>query len=809
MKHYLLTFSLISAIFLSGLSNTSEAADEQHYIKPTFTTNQNGPTIGTTVKSVINVNGKYYRDSNGNGELDDFENWELDVDSRVKDLISKMTIDQKLGLLIIGDRSPGIYTENKSDTSMDGLLDEVSGEKTSIFGTTTVYGTTEAIMNLCLRRFILRQNPTPDQIAQWNNAMQQVAESTDHGIPVVIVSNSRNENGEMTFGMNDASGIFSTWPGTLGLAAAALGDINNSGDAQLITDFAEISRTEWDASGIKKGYMYMADVVTDPRWQRGYGTLGERPDFVADAIGRLVRGFQGSSDGLQSNGVALTIKHFPGGGARENGFDPHYSLGQWNPYPTEGSLEKYHLPPFKAAIDNNVSSIMPYYAKPYGAKSATQTYDGMTLDLSEAVGFAYNKFFITELLRGKMGHKGYVNSDTGILGNMAWGMQQFDEGVQAAYALNAGTDVISGPTNTTALKTAYLRSLSADFIAQDSNERHILKESRIDEAAGRLLKEEFLLGLFENPYRDLDEANAAVKKARDDSRVYQAHQKSVVLLKNANKTLPLTSEKLEDKKVYVNFFNKEGDTEDALTALKATFTNRGMTITEDYNEADYAIFFINPASGQYFSATAGYLELDICDGKTVSDVDTTTGAPIDSTHEETTLKDAAKIAEIANIVHSNGGLVIANVNITLPWMMGNVEPYVDALTVGFDTFTDAVIDVMTGVYSPTGVLPLTLPKNDSVIAVDENANCISRNDVAGYDKDKYLPDELLDENNKGYAYRDSEGNYYESLFGLKFTKDEDSVIDIISKGSSGGCNVGLSVAGLIIMMGLLANLKKR
>ena len=789
------------------MCNTSEAADEQHYIKPTFTTNQNGPTIGTTVKSVIEVNGKYYRDSNGNGALDDFENWELDTDSRVKDLISKMTIDQKIGLLIIGDRRPGIYRDDKTKTSMDGLLDELSGEETSIFGTTTIYGTTEAIADLCLRRFILRQNPTPDQIAQWNNAMQQVAESTDHGIPVVIVSNSRNENGEMTFGMNDASGIFSTWPGTLGLAAAALGDINNSGDAQLITDFAEISRTEWDASGIKKGYMYMADVLTDPRWQRGYGTLGERPDFVADAIGRLVRGFQGSSAGLQANGVALTIKHFPGGGARENGFDPHYSLGQWNPYPTAGSLEKYHLPSFKAAIDNHVSSIMPYYAKPYGAKSAAQTYDGMTLDLSEAVGFAYNKFFITELLRGKMGHTGYVNSDTGILGNMAWGMQEYDEAIQAAYALNAGTDVISGPTDATALKTAYLRSLSADFIAKDSNERHILKQARIDEAAGRLLKEEFLLGLFENPYRDLDAANEAVKKARADSRVYTAHQKSVVLLKNADRTLPLTSEKLSNKKVYVNFFNKEGETEEALTALKTSLAKRGMTITENYNEADYAIFFINPASGQYFSATAGYLEIDICDGKIVYDVDTTTGAPIDTTHEETTLKDAAKISEIANVVHSNGGLVIANVNITLPWMMGNVEPYVDALTVGFDTFTDAVIDVMTGVYSPSGVLPVTLPKNDAVIAVDKNANCISRNDVAGYDKDKYLPADLLDENNKGYAYKDSEGNYYESLFGLKFTKEEPTPDVVPYKGSGSGCDMGLSIAGLVVMIGLLA--KKR
>ena len=78
------------------------------------------------------------------------------------------------------------------------------------------------------------------------------------------------------------------------------------------------------------------------------------------------------------------------------------------------------------------------------------------------------------------------------------------------------------------------------------------------------------------------------------------------------------------------------------------------------------------------------------------------------------------------------------------------------------------IDVITGVYSPTGVLPLTLPKDDSVIAVDENGDCISPNDVPGYAKDSYMPDEMKDENGKAYAYRDSEGHYYESEFGLSF-----------------------------------------
>ena len=85
---------------------------------------------------------------------------------------------------------------------------------------------------------------------------------------------------------------------------------------------------EWDAVGMKKGYMYMVDTMTDPRWQRTYGTFGEDPAFIADAAERLVVGFQGSSEGVQTDGIALTIKHFPGGGARENGFDPHYKQGQ-------------------------------------------------------------------------------------------------------------------------------------------------------------------------------------------------------------------------------------------------------------------------------------------------------------------------------------------------------------------------------------------------------------------------------------------------------------------------------------------------
>ncbi len=861
MKKFVASVLMMSVLASSCVPVLGEeAATERHYIEPTWVQNQDGPTIGTTVKSAIEVDGKFFKDSNGNGELDVYEDWRLDDETRAKDLVTRMSVDEKIGMMVINSRGMGINVADKSKTSMDGLLEEIEDlQDTSIFGTTSKLGTVDTIQKLHLRHLILRQNPAPADFAQWINAMNQVAEETPNGIPVIVDSNSRNENAKATFGMNDASGVFSTWPGTLGLASAAMGDIKAGGDAQLITDFAEISRAEWDACGIKKGYMYMADVMTDPRWQRTYGTLGERPEFVTDAIGRLVEGFQGGKDGVQENGVALTVKHFPGGGARENGFDPHYSLGQWNPYPTENSLETYHLAPFQAAVDRKVSSIMPYYAKPYGAKSAPQVYQGMELDLNEAVGFAFNKAFIADLLREKMGHEGYINSDSGIIGNMAWGMYDYDVPVRAAYAINAGTDIISDTNDVWSIKEAYRRGveeadkyppehvLSIERI-DEANVRllkemfatglfenpyrdlenaegveeadkyppeHVLSIERIDEANVRLLKEMFATGLFENPYRDLENAEVVVAAARADERVYKAHQKSVVLLKNADETLPLTAEKLEGKRVYVEYFNQEGDTATITKELRNALIERGMAVVGDYNKADYALLFVDPTSGAYFSATAGYLELDICDGKGVVDVDTETGVPVDTTHEETTLKNAGKIAEIAEAVHANGGKVITNVNFQLAWMMGNVEPHADALLAGFDTFTDATaeiaeavhanggkvitnvnfqlawmmgnvephadallagfdtftdatIDVITGVYNPTGVLPITLPRNDAVIAVDENGDCVSPNDVPGYAKDQYMPDELKDENGKAYAYRDSEGNYYESEFGLSF-----------------------------------------
>ena len=119
-------------------------------------------------------------------------------------------------------------------------------------------------------------------------------------------------------------------------------------------------------------------------------------------------------------------------------------------------------------------------------------------------------------------------------------------------------------------------------------------------------------------------------------------------------------------------------------------------------------------------------------------------------------------------MHAHGGRVIANINFPLAWMVGNVEPYADALTAGFDTYPSATLDVLFGRFEPVGRLPITLPRNDAVLAVNADGVCASPNDVPGYAKDQYMEPALKDENGKAYAYRDAAGNYYELRFGLRY-----------------------------------------
>lgn len=379
--------------------------------------------------------------------------------------------------------------------------------------------------------------------------------------------------------------------------------------------------------------------------------------------------------------------------------------------------------------------------------------------------------YVDSVLRGQMGFDGYINSDTGIAHNMAWGVEMLDVPERIGFAVaNAGVDIISGLFDNEAGMEAYNRGKNGYYETHPlpegfAKEELTLTDEALDRAVARTLTELFALGMFENPYRDPDEAARIVATPSDWEAAADAHRRSVVLLKNDG-TLPLTADKRANKKIYAEAFLKNAKhAADSTAALRKELADT-CTLVDDPAQADFALLFVSPSSGEYFNATPGYLELDICEDKTVCNVDAN-GKPMADTHTETTLHGGKRLAEIAASVHANGGKVITNVNITLAWQLGNVEPLCDVLLAGFDTYRSATLDVIFGCFAPTGKLPLTLPRGDAVLAVNADGVCISPNDVPGYDKDRYMPDSLKDENGKAYAYRDAAGNYYEYGFGLE------------------------------------------
>ncbi len=731
--------------------------------------NPNGPDITTVARPILEAEGLYFKDIDGSGTVSEVNDWRLPAAQRAAAYVKQMTVDEKIGQLFISDWRMGPkYPSGRlkghvAVADESGCVDEAEVNQKTIFGEQKLPGTTTLIKEWFARHTIVRENAQPEDMADYLNQMQAIAEECERFVPVQAASNSRNENGEIVFGMNDAGGVYPTWPGTLGIAAAVKGS-----GIEVADKWAEATRQSWEASNLRKGYMYMVDCMTDPRWQRSYGTFGEDPALICEIAEHIIPRIQGSEEGVTADGVAVTTKHFPGGGPRENGFDPHYAAGQWNVYATPGSLQKYHMPGFVSAVAKNTSSIMPYYSKPAAAKSSVQqdmNGDDIRFD---PYGFAYNRVFIHDILRGQMGFKGYINSDTGIVHNMKWGVEMLDEPERIGFAVNnAGVDVISGLFDNVYGREAYDRATNGYYDTHTlpegfTPEMVTLNDAAIDRAVTRTLTEMFQLGMFENTYRDAKAAKETVAASQYWADAELAHRQSVVLLKNDG-TLPL---KDEGKKVYAEAFNKNPAAGEAATkALKEMLGD--VTLVEDYNEADIAILFVNPSSGDYFNATPGFLELDICEGKEVPNVDDY-NIPQKETHLETTLTGTHKIAQIAAAVHAKGGKVIANINFPLAWLVGNVERNADALLAGFETYPAATLDVIFGRYNPTGKLPITLPKGDEVLAVNDQGVCVSPNDVPGYDKDQYMPESMKDENGKAYAYRDAHGSYYELNFGLSY-----------------------------------------
>ena len=456
------------------------------------------PLVVARVKPVLVVDGQRFRDLDASGTLDPYEDWRRPVDERVRDLVGRMTPAEKAGMMLI-------QTLNAAER---GALPPTAAT---------------LVRDEHMTRFIFR-NPvvtrpeasargfqgaqvTPAEAARFTNEVQALAEGTRLGIPVLFKSNARSHyEQDARPGINVAAGAFSVWPKEAGLAATR--------DLDLVAEFAATIRQELAAIGVRGLYGYMADLATEPRWYRNHETFTEDADLAVDIIRTVVSGLQGPRLGPDS--VAVTIKHFPGAGPQQGGGDPHYYFGRHQVYPA-GRFDD-HVRPFKAAIDAGAAAIMPYYGIPVGQRHQPND-----------VGMSFSKGIVTDLLRGELGFTGYVNSDTGIIGPpgtaRSWGMESRSEEDQLVAAIDAGVDVLSG------------FSAHAKILGLVTSGR--VTQARIDESVARLLREQFLLGLFENPYVDAERASSIVGRPAFQEKADLAQRKSVVLLQNEARTLPL------------------------------------------------------------------------------------------------------------------------------------------------------------------------------------------------------------------------------------------------------------------------------
>lgn len=672
------------------------------------------PTLGAHAKTILTVDGYQFRDLNGNGKLDPYEDWRLPAEARAEDLVHspdpavKMTLAEKVGfinirlmMVPIGGNYPASEIGGNPTCAQGELGKKYVCEIATGSGYMGSLGTTQEINELNARYFVLRVNPPVSTLVTWLNNVQEIAEESRLGIPVVIVSNPRN-HATQGIGLAEASGVYSYWPGTLGLAATH--------DPALVEEFARIAAKEWRATGIRKGYMYQIDLATEPRWVRNNGTFGDDPDLVSKISTALVKGFQGESLGPDS--IALTTKHFPGNGGAPRGIDSHFEPGKYAVYSTAGSLINYQLKPFQAAIDAGTSSIMTYYQAPSNASAEQlpKDYWYSPTRQFEEVGAAFNSM-IVKYLYEVMGFKGYLNTDSRVTldDGIPWGVETLESYQRIAKSLNAGIALLSG-----ADIPDTLRAVNEGLVA----------EATVDAAAVKALKEMFLLGLFENPYVDPETAATVVKSAEAQAKADLAHRKSIVLLKNGG-ALPLARTSGSEVRVYGEVFAKSGaqeSTQSLIRLLQNTFPS--AQIVTDYTQATHSILLVQPSTYTGTDAEGQYVKIAL---------DADTGI------------DTAKIKQIGAATKT---IVAINMG-GQPWLLNEIEPSVDAIVATYDVTSDALFDVLTGAFNPTGRLPMSIPKDQA--AIDNNAR-----DVPGH----Y---ESFD-----YAYRDVIGNIYQFGFGLSY-----------------------------------------
>jgi beta-glucosidase len=748
---------MAAALAISGCKNWSESGTGSLRI----VTNKGGQTLGYDTTSgvrLLTVKGLAFKDLNKNGKLDKYEDWRLSAEERAKDLAATMSVEQIAGLMLYSAHQaiPSGSTRFGA-SSYRGKPFAESGSKPYDLSDQQIKFLTKDN----LRHVLVTTVQSPEVAALWNNKVQALCEGIGLGIPANNSSDPRHRStSDVEYNVGSA-GQISMWPGSLGMAATF--------DPAVVKLFGQIASKEYRALGISTALSPQIDLATEPRWSRVNGTFGESPQLTADMARAYVDGFQTSvGDQLIAGGWGYTsvntmIKHWPGGGPEEGGRDAHFSYGKYAVYPGNNLAD--HLIPFTEGAMNleggtkMASAVMPYYTISYGIDKK----------YNENVGNSYNKYIINDLLRGTYAFDGVVCTDWGVtsdekavdsFGTTCWGAETLSIAERHYKIIMAGVDQFGGNNDAGPVLEAYqmgVKEHGKEFM-----------RARMEQSAVRLLKNIFRVGLFENPYLTVDETKKTVGNEEFMKAGYDAQLKSIILLKNKNKVLPVEKQKT----VYIpkrvtpaskDFFG--GSTPESTNyPVNMELVKKYFKVTENPEEADFALVVVrSPNSGSGYDQAdikkggTGYVPISLQYGpyKAVESRDPSIagGDPLEKftnrTYKSKTIT-TANANDLQMVLNTKKAMkskpVIVSIAMSKPMVFNEFEKEADAILVNFEVQDQAILDILSGATEPSGLLPLQMPADMKTVESQKED----------------LPFDMV-------CHVDSEGNSYDFGFGLNWS----------------------------------------
>jgi beta-glucosidase len=493
----------------------------------------------------------------------------------------------------------------------------------------------------------------------------------------------------LMFGMDVIHGYETIFPIPLGMSA--------SWDMSIIERSAQIAANEASSDGINWTFSPMVDVSRDPRWGRISEGNGEDPYLGAQIAKAMVKGYQGN-DLSKNNTLLACVKHYALYGAAEAGRD--YGTTDMS---RVRMFNEYMLP-YKAAVEAGVGSVMASFNE----------IDGMP-----AHG---NKWLLTDVLKKQWGFKGMVVSDyTGINEMMAHGVG--DLKTVSALSMNAGLDMDM-------VGEGFLTTLGASL-----KEKKVTL-ARIDEACRKILEAKYRLGLFEDPYRYIDEERAKTEvfsaANRKEARTIAAQ--SFVLLKNANKTLPLK------KAGSIALIGPLADNKENMGGTWSVAANlsKATSLLQAFKETIGDKVAIHYAKGSNLDADAKFEERAGMFGKSLKRDDRTDDQLLNEALDAAAKSDvivvaAGESAEMSGEASSRSNLDIPGVQknlikallktgkpvvlvlftgrpLTLTWENEHVPAILNVWFPGSEG-PYAIADVLFGDVNPSGKLSATFPQN--------------------------------------------------------------------------------------------------